>query len=181
MMNRTQNLALGLLLSVSPATAFACMIEGEPEGWQDPPTRVARDGSFAGAGAVYGVSITGGPVVNIGGGRIGQRIEVSGPCDRTETLVFIDCNSLAAIWIGGQPYEGDALTGGTDADALYPPEGALQLSAETTIEALAALAAREGYSWGNLTELLPSYARDEVPAPYSLCRLAYPGSPGATQ
>jgi hypothetical protein len=176
-----QNVTLGLFLSVAPAVASACMVEGAPAGWQDAPTRVARDGSFIGGGAVYGVSITGGPVVNIGGGRIGQRIEFQGPCDGQETLVFIDCNSLAAIWIGGQPYEGDALTGGTDADALYPPEGALQLSAETTIEALAAVATREGYSWGNLADLLPSYARDEVPTPYSLCRLAYPGSAGATQ
>ena len=174
-------LSLALPVVLAPGLGAGCELSGAPEGWRDTPIRVARDCSFIDAGAFYGVAVSGGPVGDIGGGRIGQRITALGGCAVVEDLIFVDCNSGEGIWIAGRDY-GDDLQGGRDADALYPPQGALRLTPQSTIADLEALAMREGYVYRrDLSAFLDEFIGDDGPDSACGCRIFYPDSAQATQ
>ena len=174
-------LAVMTALAIVPDLAWACELPMAPAGWVDPPIQPASDCSFRDEIYLGGVTITGKPARNIGGGRIGQRIIVDGGCGKTEDVVFYDCNSGEGLWIAGRDY-GDDLSGGRDADALFPPQGALVLSPTTSIADLAAIADREGYTHRrDLAVFLTEFFGKDIPDPACGCRVLYPDSPGAAQ
>lgn len=173
-----------LILSFVAAPAFAC----DPavgEGPQvDHPIRVGAQCDYSMAVQhdrdMYG---TGKPVVNIGGGRIGQRHEEGHGCFAGEKLMVVDCNSAELITIEGiYLVNNGAMPTVQSVTALQKGGGGpIGLGPATTIAELARISDRHGFGY---TLGPDSYARIEPRNrvdPYCGCKLYYPGSLGARQ
>jgi hypothetical protein len=170
-----------VLSLVAPTLALGCVVDAAPEGWQDPPIQVAADCSYREGGAEFGRDVSAGPAVNIGGGLIGQRLSETAACTSIGSLLVVDCNSGDIIGIRGQEY-GDDLSGGYAVDLLYPPQGAIELTANTTVAELAAISEREGYHyWLNAQDNMARRASHNRADLGCGCRLFYPQSAVATQ
>jgi len=180
---------LAIALSFVPGMLWACEIASYEPGYVVPPASFGADCSFTVRGplTLY-TDITGTAAVNIGGGRIGQRVTRGMACGYAEEIWIVDCNSAEMIGIVGQPSGGVA--DNRKADLLYPPQGALRLSAETTVPDIANIAQREGYDhWTNIIQRLRETHRASHPELARLsqldaacgCRIFYPDSALATQ
>ena len=171
---------LSLLWSVpSQACTFT-----EPAFWRDKPINILSDGSFDEAGEFYG-SISGKAPLDIGKGKIGQRITYSGPCDFVEYLLVVDCISLETIVIEGlpNPKAGYAYSS-PEIFRLYPPDGKIRLTKSVTIAKLAAISAAEGYEYETdlrKVKVLAVKKKKNVYNPFTGCKVLYPESLGATQ
>ena len=178
---RARGLLLGLLLAALPAAAFACE-PPDPARARDDGLTVWSDGSFSGAARDdRWMSMTGRPVRDIGGGRIGQIIQ-SEQCGIAEVLLLVDCTTGAAVAIHGIPGpspDGDPAIW-RSARALQAPYGPLALSPSSTVAEVARLARREGWE---IRDDVPAWAAERGPRnaldPFMGCRIFYPGSVGA--
>lgn len=174
-------LYLSVLSLVAPTWALACVVDVAPEGWQDPPIQIAADCSYIEGGSDFGDKESSGPAINIGGGVIGNRLSSTAACTSIGTPLVVDCNSGETISIQGREY-GDDLSGGYSVDLLYPPQAAIELTANTTVPELAAISEREGYNyWLNSGEYVARRAPLNRADLGCGCRLFYPDSAMATQ
>ena len=180
---------IALSVSLAPTLAGACEIATYQDGYVVPPATLGADCSFNIPGPVtFYTDISGAAPVNIGGGRIGQRITTGFGCGADEDIWIVDCNSGEMIGIAGQP-SGD-MNNSRNADLLYTPTGALTLSPETTVADLAAVADSAGYRhWSDIIANLREVHQASRPDqswltqvnPACGCRILYPDSALATQ
>jgi hypothetical protein len=156
---------------------------------EDRPLVVHPDGSFQNASRDDGATLLEGrPVRDIGGGRVGQVIESEGLCTRDQDLLFVDCTAGSAIIIHGlledyrEPDEEWLHPPSRSTRALQPPHGPLALTASTTVEEVAGIAASQGWS---VEADVASLAAERGPQnrfdPFLGCQIFYPGSTGARQ
>jgi hypothetical protein len=172
--------ALLLLALLAPGAARACA-PADPATAQDRPITVWSDGSFTDAAENDdGGTFSGRPVVDIGGGRVGQRLVATG-CLTHEILLFVDCTAGEAIAVHGRPdlrAEPSGLLESTR--MLQQPLGPLALRPTTTVGALRALGQEQGWS---LIEDVGGFAanrgRRNAFDPFMGCRILYPDQPGA--
>jgi hypothetical protein len=191
--------AVGLVV-LSANSVLACdEAVPPPGGFPNNPIAVSPDGSFRDgnyrleiSGQFFKPNIDGGPIRNIGGGRIGQRqVELAG-CSSADRLLFVDCTTGEAIIIWGIPVLepvdlGDGTSfvcveGGSCSSIalLQPPFGPISLSSETKVSQVRAIAEVEGY--GMVTDVsgeLKGVRRRDRYDPFLGCKLFYPDSAGA--
>jgi hypothetical protein len=172
---------LSLLWSVpSQACTFT-----ETAFWRDKPINILSDGSFNEAEESSLSGISGKAPVDIGKGKIGQRITFSGPCDFVEYLLVVDCISLETIVIQGLP-DPEAIAyfyySSPEIFRLYPPHGKIRLTKSVTVAELAAISAAEGYEYEtDLQKVLGVKKKKNIYNTFTGCKVLYPESPGATQ
>jgi len=170
---------LSLLWSVpSQACTFT-----EPAFWRDKPIKILSDGSFTEAEESSLSSLSGKAPIDIGKGKIGQRITFSGPCDFVEYLLVVDCFSLETIVIEGLPNpEVINEYSSPEIFRLYPPHGKIRLTKSVTVAELAAISAAEGYEYEtDLQKALGVKKKKNAYNPFAGCKVLYPDSLGATQ
>ena len=158
----------------------------KPEFWRDKPIKINSDGSFEEAGNDFYASLSGKAPVDIGGGKIGQRIVVGGFCSYDERLLVVDCTSLEMIVIYGREDPDDpGIGGGMPPDKLamlYPPHGKIRLTKSVTVAELAEISAAEGYEYETNPQTAFAVKRKRnTYNPFTGCKVLYPDSPGATQ
>jgi len=148
------------------------------------PINILADGSFRGAEEESSYGMGGMAPVEIGNGKVGQRIFYSSLCSISERLLVVDCNSLEGIVIDGVLDEyGERAHGGfppVSVDMLYPPRGKIRLTKSVTISDLAAVSLAEGYDF--TTDLQAAFATKKKKNRYNSfngCKIFYPDSPGA--
>ena len=174
---------LSLLGSVpSQACTFT-----EPAFWRDKPINILSDGSFNKAEESSLSSISGKAPVDIGRGKIGQRITFAGPCGFAEYLLVVDCISLETIVIKGLQ-DPEAIVHGyyssPEIFRLYPPHGKIRLTRSVTVAELAAISAAEGYEYETdmqKVKVLAVKKKKNAYNPFTGCKVLYPESPGAMQ
>jgi hypothetical protein len=174
---------IALTVSLAPGLVAACEIATYEDGYVVPPATFGADCSFNVPGAVtYYTDTFGTAAVNIGGGRIGQRVSKGFGCGSDEEVWIVDCNSGEMIGING-PQAPDDMNLSRRADLLYPSHGgALRLSPETTVADITAIAQGAGYTtWTDFTERLGQISGQTPPDPACGCRIFYPDSALATQ
>lgn len=171
-----------IALSLAPGLAGACEIALYEDGYAIPPATFGADCAFTVPGSqTYNTDMSGTAAVNIGGGRIGQRVSQGFGCGWDEEIWIVDCNSGEMIGINGPQAEAD-MNQSRRASLLYPPEGALQLTPDTKVADITAVAAREGYDyWTDFTARLAQINGPTPPDPACGCRIFYPDSALATQ
>lgn len=188
------------MASLAATNVLACdAAVPPPGGFPNRPITVSADGSFRDGnfrleirGQVFKPSVGGGPIRDIGGGRVGQRQFQFEGCSSSERLLFVDCTTNESIMIyGKQVLEPVALgdgsfiacvSGGTCSSIalIQPPFGPIALSAETTIAQVRAVA--EANRFGTVIDVsgeLRGIRRRDRYDPYLGCKLFYPDSAGA--
>ncbi|CAN1566784.1 hypothetical protein MCELHM10_02954 [Paracoccaceae bacterium] len=125
---------------------------------------------------------SGGPAVDVGNGRIAQKIVSSEVCFPFEHLLVVDCNSGESTLILGAPKpeaEGSYL-GGAYIEYIQPPNGPISLGPQTTVDALIATARSNELEVVEdaRTFLEGTRKRDRYDIGCG-CDLYYPQSPGA--
>jgi hypothetical protein len=177
-------LAAGLLSLTTSSIAHACLPPDKPAFWRDRPIRVHPDGSFDRAEDQFYFTESGLPVVDVGSGKVGQRIRTESFCGSGEKLLLVDCIAAKLIVIDGQvnPAKPDDFGGGpsNSVDMLYPPHGRIRLTKSTSIAGLVQVATKAGYEF----ETDPAVAfemknKKNRYDPFTGCRLFYPESAGA--
>jgi hypothetical protein len=124
--------------------------------------------------------LSGNPVVDIGGGRVGQKLVENRICGTGEQLMFVDCARAEVIVLDGAYTDS---TGGVSNSSIAPiqqPLGPIGLRPSTTVADLAAVAAAEdiGYTLNIFAELDREKPRNRFD-PFCGCKLFYPDSAGA--
>jgi hypothetical protein len=164
--------------------AHACLPPERPAFWYDKPITIAADGSFTNGGDSYSYDFVGRPVVDLGGGRIGQRLRYNSFCGYAEQLLVVDCNTTEIIVVDGRvdPENPDDFGGGpsTTIDMLYPPNGNIRLTRAITVSDLVQIARSEGYEFE--TDLLVAFGGGKKKNrydPFNGCKIFYPDSAGA--
>jgi hypothetical protein len=177
---------VSLLLLLSVERLHACEFDPFPDNYVAIDRRiiVADDGSFQNAAPDDDrYAIDGKPIVDAGGGRIGQRIIYEGPCEHNERLLVVDCstkeeilvNGIQAISEGGfmvdYPY--------SSIDNILYPKGPIRLS-RMGVEQIETVAKKSGLEFvTDVTGEIARMKRRNRYDPYFGCKIFYPGSPGA--
>jgi len=167
--------AISILLV--PGLSQACVISTYEPGYTVPAATFGSDCSFTVPGQTTHYTDTSGKApVDIGGGRIGQRVTAGFGCGWDEEIWIVDCNSGEMIGIRG-PEAAEDMNLSRRAALLYPPSGALRLSADTTVPDIAAVAVREGYDhWTDFSARLSQISGQDTPNPACGCAFFYPDS-----
>jgi hypothetical protein len=137
------------------------------------------------------IGVTGRPVRDIGGGRVGQILEVSEDCGVYQILLFADCTSAEAILVRGLRHpEGGAWwterSGPFDwpimesTQALQTPDGPLALTSDTTVADILALAAQENVDvFVDVAGFVAEIEHHNRFDPFLGCEMFYPDTLGA--
>jgi hypothetical protein len=171
--------ALAILLA-SPAGA--CVIDAYEDGHAIPAITTGPDCSYTLPGPeAFNTDISATGAVDLGGGRVGQRITRGFGCGYDEFVQVVDCNSRSGVILFGVRVED--MNQSRRADLLYDRNGGgLRLTPETEIIDILAVAVREGYDYqSNLNTWLDEIAPWGRPNLFCGCQVFYPGSAGATQ
>lgn len=135
-------------------------------------------------GSVYFTadSRSGGPAINVGNGRVAQKIVASKTCGPAEYLLFVDCGSGESAMIAGAPppeAEGSYL-GGFFIRYIQKPHGPIALYDRTTVAELTATAKANGLGLVDdpESELAGTRKRDRYDYACG-CKLYYPESVAA--
>jgi len=182
-MMRTVFWMAACFLSLLGSVPSQACIFTEPAFWRDKPINILSDGSFNKAEESSLSSISGKAPVDIGKGKIGQRITFAGPCGFAEYLLVVDCISLETIVIEGLPNP-EVINGISSPEVfrLYPPHGKIRLTKSVTVAELAAISAAEGYEHDtDLQKVLAVKKKKNAYNPFTGCKVLYPESPGAMQ
>lgn len=186
-------LALSLACCVVPSASIAC----EASRWTVAksellaPLDLRPDGSFVALvkasrepdpdGTYPAENIEGGPIQDLGNGRIGQKITSGDGCDVYEKLLFVDCNAMEGILMSGQSVE-LWVSGGTYqsiAEIQYP-KGPIGFTKDTTVAKVEAIAKKHDIHVTRELYAHYSYmAEKKRYNPYQGCKIFYPDSPGA--
>ena len=174
---------VGLALAWAHVAA-ACVLPAPPLVWTDKPISIASDGSFKDAGDDVYVSLTGNAVLDIGGGKIGQRLLAASGCSHAERLLVVDCDTAEMIVISGRADPGLPVDLGaqpsTTVSMLYPPHGNVRLTRRTTIDGLVTLSKAQGYAFEtDLGSAFGGGKKKNLYNPFHGCGLFYPDSAGA--
>jgi hypothetical protein len=181
-----QSIVLISLASAWASTVSACLPPERPTSWFDKRIAIATDGSFTNGEDNYYSSSIGLAVVDVGDGKIGQRLRVNHFCGYLESLLVVDCNTEDLIVISGRvdPDNPNDFGGGpsTTVDMLYPPDGKVALTRSTTIDDLVQISNAEGYGFETDPEVAFGGGKKRNRYnPFSGCGLFYPDSAGALQ
>jgi len=172
-------LLTALSLACLPALAMACELAEQPAGWRDEPIKVGADCSYENAGASFNNPRSGSAAVKVGNGLIAYEATESNACGYNEHLVVVDCNSGKMIGIEGRGWENGTF-GGTRASLLYAPKGGIRLNDKTTLDKLADVSKRRGYTyWTDVAARIGALKPRNRSNPYCGCKLFYPDSAGA--
>ncbi len=172
------------LFAVMAAPALAC----EPAGGDGPdvdhPIRVGAqcDYSMAAQRDRY-IYATGRPVVNIGGGKIGQRHEAGHGCSAGERLMVVDCTTAEVITIEGIYVLNDGASPSVQSVSALQRAGGgpIGLGPKTTVAELVRIAKAHGFDFSLGSDTYSSVEPRNRVDPYCGCKLYYPGSVGAAQ
>lgn len=151
-------------------------------------TQYQADGSFKFAGVliyeenVYGQEIEGSAIVDIGNGRVGQKVVSSGlSCGSSQSLMFTNCLVPDAVAFskamgeigGGFAYDSPVVQ-------LQPPHGPVALTPDATVKSLIKLAARDAaIKHFDPVALQDDYKPRDRFDPFRGCQIYYPESAGA--
>jgi hypothetical protein len=177
--------------SVLPGSA--CEPASFPRSFFDEPLEQNADGSFDGLNlraarklgnydAYWGGFILGGRAIDIGDGRVGQKITKINGCRRTEYLLFVECLTGSGITIMGEYQSG---SGGGDVEMLsistmQSPYGPIALRAATTVDEVDAVAKANDYKYTrDVMADVNKMIRPQRYDPFIGCKIFYPESPGA--
>jgi hypothetical protein len=167
---------------------FACEGEPLPAHIIDLPLEVSDDGSFRYAGEVdnsingrflWG-EVGGNPIVDIGNGRVGQKLFAYGACLQVEKLLFVDCSNDVLVLFYGEGSDG--LGGGwlSSISAIQAPDGPIRLSATSTVEQLEGVAKANKISFTrDLIKIVDASKERNRFDPWNGCKIFYPDSLGA--
>lgn len=127
------------------------------------------------------LQVNGKPVVDIGGGKIGQRQSSSDSCFFAQQMMFVDCSTAELIVIDG--INEDSGIAGMGAQSVTKLQraggGPIALGPKTTVAELARISDRHSFDYKLGADIYRRVeARNRVD-PYCGCKLYYPGSAGA--
>jgi hypothetical protein len=188
-----QVFAATFALTLWPIGADACEPVLVPASELDGAISLAPDGSFEvsdrrnahdqGSGYFSFRSIRGGKAIDIGDGRVGQKLIMDYGCQTSEHLLFAECNTGNALLVAGEEVPDYILGGGYSSIArIQPPYGPIALTARSTVDEVAEIAEANGYSYTRDVMADPmTMARFQRYDPFIGCKLFYPDSPGARQ
>lgn len=163
-----------------PGAAAACDVD--PLAGTDRPIQIGGDCSFQFAADPDGSQIfEGRPAVNLGGGRVAQRVTTGDACSETERLVMVDCATGEATALLGAYEDTGVGSFNNRTRLIQPPHGPVGLTANTTVSDAIAMA-RSGD-----VEVVPEFlntiarlnARNRF-NPFCGCALFYPNLPGSS-
>jgi hypothetical protein len=182
--------ACGMLIAASPVLACEAAVLTRAE--TRIPIKVLNDGSFEGLDSRrsekmefnrwLGWWVDGGPVIDIGNGRIGQKITASFDCDVNETLLFVDCNAGDGIVVLGEP--ADFTIGGeyNVISEIQKPRGPIKLTPSTEVSEVEEIARSHDFFYERDVMKRPrSMMKSQRYDPFFGCKLFYPNSEGAKQ
>ncbi|MEX0284805.1 MAG: hypothetical protein AB3N23_09355 [Paracoccaceae bacterium] len=154
--------------------------------WADKRIKVEGNCAFTQAEGHYDTSIWGNKAIDIGGGKVGQKVNEAAVCRVYERLVVVDCNAGQGIFVEGvvDPQDNVDLGGGpsTSIAVIQHPKGPIRLTSTTTISDIAAVAQRAGLTYTtDLTQDLSRMKKRNRYNPYCGCAVFYPGSTGANK
>jgi hypothetical protein len=134
--------------------------------------------------------VEGRPVIDIGNGRVGQRLRMAQSCVETEQLVFADCSTGEMVVIDGTISPEQTRTQrdapptifffDTSVRFLQPPYGPIGLTPTSSVREIATKADAAGFE--NSLSSEAAFAGYEIGAafdPFFGCKLFYPDSAGA--
>ncbi|MES2433883.1 MAG: hypothetical protein V4586_08680 [Pseudomonadota bacterium] len=175
-----QSLAI-LIGLVPPNYVVACDVS-VPLFNFDRKIAIEANGSFSYAADADGIGIDRGmPVMDVGNGRVGQRIFTMG-CFQSETLLFVDCNTKEMIEVEGVEPKSEVDTYGMSdrlIDLIQYPKGPIRVS-KMTVGQVAAVAQKHGYTFTvNVMEKLEKMRKKNRYDPFMGCKIYYPDSEGA--
>ncbi len=190
-MRSNSTILLTLVACLTGNAALACSPAPANEGWKF--KSVYPDSSFDKAGRGKWNSFRGQPVVDLGNGRIGQRLSSGDACRSQQNLFFMDCSSAEGIVIGGQLVGSETIVGADgkkvvslpigvheSIELIQRPLGPIDLSEQTTVPELQSIVKNHRYR--STTSLDTFFGRtvDQKKVDYTCgCKLYYPDSPGA--
>lgn len=164
-----------------PAMSMGCESAPSTEGWKR--MSVGDDCSFQNGGRTKFGFYSGQAVVDIGGGRIGQRLTTGDACTPREYLFFMNCGSGEGIVIVGQYDDREPGIVGMSSysiDLIQKPIGPIGLTSRSTVQELGEIAVSNHYQY--TVDLSEFFSRSESRKriDYSCgCNLYYPDTPGA--
>ncbi|WP_299986858.1 hypothetical protein [uncultured Ruegeria sp.] len=170
--------AIGCLASLSTG-AVAC--ESAPQNHGFKLKKVLPDCSFEHSGRGKWNYFGGNAVVDIGNGRIGQRIKSGQGCSPRDALFFQDCTTGESIVIEGK-YFNSGIAGHvpTSIDLIQKPDGPIGLTSATTVPELEQIPVEHRYSFTKDVQEFFGRTEDHKRIDYTCgCKLYYPDSPGA--
>ena len=139
--------AMGMVL-VTTSQAMACSPAMYPIGsaFFDKRISIGPDCSFQdefvernrGSGYFTTDSRSGGPVMDVGNGRIAQKVVASEVCSPIETLLFVDCTTGQSVLIYGEPepnVEGGSLNG-RFIKFIQKPYGPISITPQSEVDEL---------------------------------------------
>ena len=157
-------LALGNVVS-------ACESGDTPDVVIDKRIAIHPDGSFENAGDFDNAGyFVGAPIVDLGKGRIGQKLAQSTDCFPIESLLYVDCNSGETILVQGDEF---------GIREIQYPNGPIRLS-KMSVSDVAKVAQANDYPFtvdvlGSVEKMKKKNRYD----PFFGCNLFYPESKGA--
>ena len=176
--------ACALALQAQLAAACAPL---PPHLVKDPRIEVGPDCSFAEGQYGVGGPFEGGPAVDIGNGKVGQRLSVvydSGLCGiENQQLFLMDCTTGQDIVFEGRARQGDGANYGTEELAIQKPQGPLAIGPDVSFEQLASVARAAGiaYQTDTIRARAKAIKRKNRFDPLCGCKLHYPGARGARE
>jgi len=186
-MSYLRHIVLGMLsVLIGSSAAVACEPMRPPAIWIDKKVKVLADCSFTQAENRFDEALLGAPAVDIGGGKVGQKVEAWAICTKHERLIVVDCQAGEGMFIEGtvDPKNSGDLGGGPARliSMIQPPHGPIHLTGDSTIPALAAIAKSAGLDYTtNLAKELGQMEKRNRFNPFCGCRIFYPKSAGATK
>lgn len=175
------SLAVMAVVLSTGSNALACEPAPVHEGQKR--LRVAEDCSFKnGARNDRFLSYSAEKAVDIGNGRIGQKLRFGTGCGPSERLLFMNCTtgSGVVVWgIGSGDPSYDHVFG-TSIARIQHPEGPIGLTRETDVKDVVNVAEVSGFHY--LVDLKSHFSRSKYHKriPYACgCNLYYPDTPGA--
>ncbi|UUV05017.1 hypothetical protein [Ruegeria sp. YS9] len=170
--------AIGCLASLSTG-AMACESAPQNEGFKI--KKVLPDCSFRNGGRGQFAIFGGKPVVDIGNGRVGQRIHSGEGCSPDESLFFMNCADGTGIVVEGLHYSSEiAGYAPSSIDLIQKPLGAIGLTSETTVSNVEEVATKNRYTFTKEVRDFFGRSENHKRIDYTCgCKLYYPDSPGA--
>ncbi|MEP1963842.1 hypothetical protein [Tateyamaria sp.] len=148
------------------------------------PVAFADDGSFENAGRGRWGYAFGGRVVDVGNGRVAQRITI-GPrfCTQLQSLFFMDCTRNESIVFEGRLRDPDVGIAGPPLSFIrdiQPPHGPIALTRSSTVESLSDIATENDIEF--VTDAKDFFEENRLMKRIDLrraCRIFYPDTAGA--
>jgi hypothetical protein len=171
--------ALFLAVFMMPVASLACDPIIDPNA-PDLAVTTGPDCRFSNGG--IDDTVSGAAVVDIGGGKIGQKLEINLYCGTAEELMFVDCTRGEVVTLAGGYSGSEGGVSNSSIALIQAPQGPISLRPSTTVAGLAALAESNGiaYSLSTLANLAAQKQTNQFD-PFCGCKIFYPDSAGANK